>query len=74
MKKLRASAVAFSVTLAAGVVITLLAPVLPNPLFNPLDGGPIDYRPRQVASATSPDKTITVKVFRQRDPTYSFRR
>ena len=71
MRKIRASIVAFSLSLVAGGIFTLLVPVLPNPLFNPLDGGPLDYRPRLVASAMSPDKTFTVKVFRQRDPSYS---
>ncbi len=71
MKKVRTSTVKFSLLLIAGVILALLEPVLPNPLFNPLDGGPLDYRPRQVASAKSPDMTLTVKVFRQRDPSYS---
>jgi hypothetical protein len=69
MKKVRASIFAFSLSLVAGLTLSSLS--LPNPFFNSLDGGPLYYRPRQVASATSPDATLTVKVFRQRDPSYS---
>ena len=72
MKKPGPSAVSFSLWLASGVVITLLFPFRLNPLFSPLDGGPLDYHPRLHASAVSPDGALTVKVFRQRNPSYSF--
>ena len=71
MKKFKASITSFSLSLAAGVILTLVVPFLPNPLFSPLDGGPLDYRPRLEASAESPDGALTVKVFRQRNPEYS---
>jgi hypothetical protein len=71
MNKVRVSAWVFSVSVAIGVMLTLPVQMLPNPFFNPLDGGPLDYRPRLVSSATSPDGSLTVEVFRQRDPSYS---
>lgn len=71
MSKVKYSVATFSLSMAAGIILTLLVPFLPNPLFSPLDGGPLDYRPRLVSSAVSPDGTLSVKVYRQRNPSYS---
>jgi hypothetical protein len=53
------------------VVVSWPATFLPAFIFSPLDSGPLDYNPRLVASAESPDKTLSVKVFRQRNPSHS---
>lgn len=44
---------------------------VPNFLFSPLDGGPLDYLPRLESSAESPDGELIVKVYRQRDASNS---
>lgn len=71
MRNVRSSTTSFFLSLMAGIALTLLIPWLPNPLFSPLDRGPLDYRPRLEAAAKSPDGVLTVKVFRQRNPAYS---
>jgi hypothetical protein len=71
MKNIRTSTFSFFLSLMVGIILTLLIPFLPNPFFSPLDSGPLDYRPRLEASAKSPDGSLTVKVFRQRNPSYS---
>lgn len=71
MKKVKASITSFFLALAAGIILTSIIPLLPNPLFSPLDFGPLDYRPRLQAYAESHDGALTVKVFRQRNPEYS---
>ena len=65
MRKVRASAMAFSLSLIAGIIF------LPHLLFSPLDGGPLDSRPRLEASAESPGGELSVRVYRQRNPSYS---
>jgi hypothetical protein len=71
MRNVRSSTASFFLSLMAGIALALLIPTLPNPLYSPLDGGPLDYRPRLEASGKSPDGALTVKVFRQRNPLYS---
>ena len=65
MRRIWASVIAFSLALVAGVVL------LPRLAFSPLDGGPLDANPRLVSSAESPDRALTVEVFRRRNPSYS---
>lgn len=55
-----------------GLIVSLHPPQLPNLLFSPFDGGPLGYRPQLEASAMSPDGKLSVKVFRQRNPSYSW--
>jgi hypothetical protein len=69
MRKITARVTVFSLTLAAGLALTWLAASFH--LFSSIDGGPLDYEPRLEASAVSQDNRLSVKVFRQRDPSYS---
>ena len=70
MRTFKASFMSFILPLVMGP-LALLIYFSPNFLFSPLDRGPLDYRARLEATAESPDKELTVKVFRQRNPTYS---
>jgi len=70
MRTFKASFMSFTLPLVMGP-LALLIYFSPNLLFSPLDGGPLDYRARVEASAESPDKQLTVKVLRQRNPSYS---
>ena len=69
------SALVLALTFILGVVISFPATYLPQlpawlpPMFS--DGGPIGYKPQLVSSAKSPDGTLLVKVFRQRNPSGS---
>jgi hypothetical protein len=65
MRRGGTSAIAFFLSLAAGIIL------LRHLVFSPLDGGPLDANPRLEATAESPERTLTVKVFRQRNPAYS---
>ncbi len=69
MRKVATRVLMFSLSLAAGIALTWL--IAPSLFFSPLDGGPLDYEPRLEASAVSPDRNLTVKIYRQRDPSYS---
>jgi len=55
-----------------GIVFTFLIAYFSDLLYSPLDGGPLGYRPQLVSSAKSPDGGLVVKVFRQRNPSYSW--
>ena len=70
--RVRTSPLAFLLTLFLGIVFTFLIPYFPDLLYSPLDGGPLGYRPQLVSSAKSPDGGLVVKVFRQRNPSYSW--
>jgi len=67
MRRVGSLAIGF---LAIVFSLPLLAAVQ-NLVFSPLDGGPLDYRPRQEAAAESPDGALSVRVLRQRDRSYS---
>jgi hypothetical protein len=69
MRKFTTRVSVFTLTLAAGLALTWL--VLSLDFISSVDGGPMDFEPRLEASAVSPDNNLTVKVFRQRDPSYS---
>jgi hypothetical protein len=69
MRRIATRVVMFSLSLATGIALTWL--VLPSLFFSPLDGGPLDYQPRLEASAVTLDNNLVVKIYRQRDPTYS---
>ncbi len=69
MRKVATKVLIFSLSLAAGIVLTWL--VAPSLFFSPLDGGPLDYEPRLEASAVISGRNLTVKIYRQRDPSYS---
>jgi hypothetical protein len=68
MRKFTIRAFMFISSLVAGVALTWL--VAPSLFISPLDGGPLDYKPRLEASAESPDHRLSVRVYRQR-PDYS---
>lgn len=69
MRRFTARVIAFSLTLAAGLVLAW--PGVSSHFLRSMDGGPLDYEPRLEASAASPDNSLTVKIYRQRDPSYS---
>jgi hypothetical protein len=71
LKKFMIRGVSFSLAFLLGVVVSWPATFMPAFVFSPLDGGPLDYNPRLVAAAESPDKILHVKVFRRRNPSYS---
>ncbi|HEX7294346.1 MAG TPA: hypothetical protein VF251_01255 [Pyrinomonadaceae bacterium] len=76
-RKVTLSALVLPLTFILGVAISFPATYLPRlplwlpPLFS--DGGPIGYEAELVSSARSPDGTLLVKVFRQRNRSRSAR-
>lgn len=71
LKKFKILGASFFLAFLLGVVFSWPATLLPAFAFSPLDSGPLDYNPRLVAFAESADKTLSVKVFKQRNPSYS---
>lgn len=72
LSRVKSSTLTFLLTLFVGIGLTFAIPYLPGFFCSPLDGGPLGYRPQLVSSALSPDGSFIVKVFRQRDPSYSW--
>ena len=66
MKKIKVSALSFSICLAVGVALTGLLALAYTYFSPPRDGGPLDLNPRFESSALSPDGALTVRVYRQR--------
>ena len=71
MKKVKAPTDSFVLSFIVGIGMSWFIGFVPNLLFSPLDGGPLDYLLRLESSAESPDGELTVKVYRQRDTTNS---
>ena len=71
MNKLKASALAFGLTLILTLVFTGAVSSMPELIISPLDGGPLNYHPELVTTAQSPDGRLLVKVFKQRIPGHS---
>lgn len=71
MSKSKAAALAFGVALIVSLLLAGRRLSLPDLFISPLDGGPLNFRPQLVSSATSPDGKVSVKVFRQRIPSHS---
>ena len=72
LDRVKTSVLVFTLSCLFGVALTFVTRQVPDSLYSPLDGGPLGYRPQLVSSATSPDGTLLVKVFRQRNPSYSW--